>query len=250
MELLHIRKMACLGWMVWLCFGYSVKGWAQLDSVAHRFVKIQSVAEDSLRLRYASGIIDFLKRLPFGACDREEPVKYLRYRLCVNAQAEMYSWAVPLSRGQVFFNWFHFQEGDRWYGTDAFSEEGETPLFYDWLAFPWQDGTGYMALGWYPTRRTNRKVVRVLSFGANGKVEAGPPCIRKGEKRVSALTFEYAREASMLLRQDRPGKRIVFDHLSPNEPEYEGCAMLYGPDGSFGALIWTGKEWEYVEHWK
>ena len=41
----------------------------------------------------------------------------------------------------------------------------------------------------------------------------------------------------MMLRYDDKLKMIVFDHLSPSKPSYEGKYQYYGPDFSYDGLI-------------
>ena len=65
---------------------------------------------------------------------------------------------------------------------------------------------------------------------------------------ASRPMFEYALDASMLLKQDKNGKRILFDHLAPTDPKYEGYFMFYGPDASCDALVLKKEEWWYEEN--
>ena len=48
--------------------------------------------------------------------------------------------------------------------------------------------------------------------------------------------------------QDKNGKRILFDHLAPTDPKYEGYFMFYGPDASCDALVLKKEEWWYEEN--
>lgn len=95
---------------------------------------------------------------------------------------------------------------------------------------------------------TNRKAVWVACFHPDGTVTYNHPLLRKGESRSASLTFEYALDASMLLKQDKNGKRILFDHLAPTDPKYEGYFMFYGPDASCDALVLKKEEWWYEEN--
>ena len=54
----------------------------------------------------------------------------------------------------------------------------------------------------------------------------------------------------MMLKQDKKGKRIIFDRLAPSETKYDGYFMFYGPDGSYDALVCEGGIWKYKENVK
>jgi len=52
------------------------------------------------------------------------------------------------------------------------------------------------------------------------------------------------------LKQDKKGKRIIFDHLAPIDKKQEGVFMFYGADASYDALVLKGGEWWYKENVK
>lgn len=74
--------------------------------------------------------------------------------------------------------------------------------------------------------------------------------MRKGQSRSASLAFEYAKEGSMMLKQDKKGKRIIFDNLVPIDKKYEGFFMFYGPDGTNDALVLKKGEWLYMSNVK
>ncbi len=74
--------------------------------------------------------------------------------------------------------------------------------------------------------------------------------MRRKNSRSASLSFEYALDGSMMLKQDKKGKRIIFDHLAPIDKKYEGYYMFYGPDASYDALLLKGEEWWYQENVK
>ena len=121
-------------------------------------------------------------------------------------------------------------------------------LFYDFIPFEHQKQEYVLLLGWSKTRNTNQKAIWVACFHPDGTVTYNHPLLRKGGSRSASLTFEYALDASMLLKQDKKGKRILFDHLAPTDPKYEGYFMFYGPDASYDALILKEGEWWYEEN--
>lgn len=239
-------KRWILFWLACWCMTGEVCG--QLDSVAFYLEKIKTEKEDSLRLEYAERMVDFLGQTPFGAYLPEQPVKYLNYKRCTHAAAELYCWVVPLQQGEAFFHFFRFQEEGKSYDIKYLpggEEKEQGWLFYDWLAFQQGEQTYFLLLGWNHDRKLNRKTIRIVRFTEGGEIVAGPALIHRDGKLTSFLDFAYATDGSMMLKQDCRGKRIIFDHLSPNDPRYEGYYMLYGADGSCDALEWKDGKWWY-----
>ena len=52
----------------------------------------------------------------------------------------------------------------------------------------------------------------------------------------------------MMLRFDEREELIVFDHLAPMEPKYEGDRSYYGPDFSYDALEFKKGKWILIEN--
>ena len=51
----------------------------------------------------------------------------------------------------------------------------------------------------------------------------------------------------MSLRMDEIRKRIVFDHLSPENPSLNGIRSFYVPDFSYDAYVWNEDRFELYE---
>lgn len=238
-------------WAILISLWISESVYGQLDSTAYYLEKIIPTQEDSLRLAYAVEIGKFLEQVPYGSYDQEHPVKYLSCKQCTGCEAEMYSWVVPLQHGQAFYHLFKFKNNAQSYYLESIPHPGRKEtnawLFYDWLAFERQGEMYYVLLGWNKEKNVNKKTIRIARL-EEGKISFGYPFIRKGNQKTDFLDFEYAGDGSMMLKQDRKGKRIIFDHLAPNDPKYEGYYMFYGPDGSYDALEWKGEEWVYIEN--
>lgn len=227
---------------------FSGKGMAQADSVALRLQQIKNTMADSIRIALGDEIPLFLKKIEFGKYSEGSAVQFLGYKKCMNEEAELFSWALPLNNGQMFYNWFRFKEGNKIYlqkGFSDYSGENVAWLYYDFIGFK-KDGRTYFALlGWNKTRKTNQKIVQIASFKSNGTLGFNHKLMRKGNSRSAALRFEYAPDGSMMMKPDNKGKRIIFDHLSPVDKKYEGYFMFYGPDASYDALVLKKGEWWY-----
>lgn len=238
-----------------LLIGISVSGRAlcQVDTVAVFLQKIKSASDDSVKLIYADQISACLEKIGYGSYALTAPVKFMGYKKCVNEEAELFSWTIPIENGQMFYNWFRFKEEAKPYLLKSVSRpdsESSAWLYYDMIAFD-SGGERYFAiLGWNRTRNTNQKIVRIARFEENGVITFDHPLMRRGESRSASLSFEYAPDGSMMLKQDKKGKRILFDHLAPNDKKYEGYFMFYGPDASYDALVLKGGEWWFQENVK
>lgn len=244
------RKLFFL--FLWLGVGGSA--WAQADSVAVLLQKIKNTGDDSLRLAWADRIPGCLEKTAFGELATHAGIPFLNYRKCADAAAEMVSWVVPASGGQTYYNWFRFQKPARICllkdETTLRDKQAANWLYYDWVAFRYEKQEYFALLGWNKTRNTNQKIVRIARFEPDGRVTFDHRLLERGNSRIGFLCFEYALDGSMMLKQDRKGKRIVFDRLVPSESKYDGYFMFYGPDGSYDALVLEGGIWKYRENVK
>lgn len=231
-----------------LCAG--LFGKAQTQGVAACMERIKTTAGDSLRLIMADSVAYWLDSLPWQAA-APVPVKYLGYKKCLNAEAELYSWAVPLTKGQACYNLFRFQDGRRYLMKYLPGEEGKNTgwLYYDWIAFQAGKEECFALMGWNRTATSNEKIIRLVYFRENGEV-LPRKLMRRGNSRSAFLSFEYAPDGSMMLKHDKKGKRIIFDHLAPVDKKYEGYFMFYGPDASYDALVLKKGEWHFTENVK
>ncbi len=191
----------------------------------------------------------WIARLEWGTYDVSSGVQYLGYKRCLNAEAELFSWSVPLAGGAAFYNYFRFENKKR----DVLlkyvpGKKGVPPyLFYDFWAFMSGKKEYFVLLGWGETPKTNRKAILIADFTSAGKVNFNHRLLRRGRSQSASMTFEYGRGMSMMLKQEKNGKRIIFDHLSPGDEKYEGAWMFYGPDGTLNAFelkkgIWYWKD--------
>lgn len=242
------RKLALLLILVSVTF----KGMAQYSEIAVRLDSIKKTSDDGVKIVYANEIIKSLTASAFGSYDAAMVIKYLGYKRCMNDEAELFSWSVPMDNGLAYYNVFRFKEGQRSYVLKTLPGEDRTPayLFYDLLAFKSDKEEYFVLLGWAQSKKSNQKAVLIAQFGPGGTVNFNKPLMRKGNSRSASLTFEYIKEGSMMLKHDKKGKRIVFDHLAPIDKKYEGYFMFYGPDSSYDALILKNGVWWYEENVK
>ncbi|MCC8407661.1 hypothetical protein LJ707_01885 [Mucilaginibacter sp. UR6-1] len=126
-----------------------------------------------------------------------------------------------------------------WYGAQYYKiaavKSGATPY--------------YVLLGWKGnTVKSTKKVIEVISFNRNGQPVFGAPVFDGNGKTRKRVVFEYARQASMLLRYIPEENIIVFDHLSPPDQRSAGKPETFGPDLSYDAYRLNNGKWKYAEN--
>jgi hypothetical protein len=127
---------------------------------------------------------------------------------------------------------------DHWYGA----------LYYRILENKWRNKTYYTLLGidLYNALIT-RKVIDVLTFDRKGGIRFGAPVFDMGDRTLSRVIFRFNAQVSMLLHYDEMMEMIVFDHLSPSRPDYQGNYQFYGPDSSYDGFFFYRGMWRLRE---
>lgn len=106
----------------------------------------------------------------------------------------------------------------------------------------------YVLIGWKGnTVESTKKVIDVLSFN-NEKPELGLRVFDGNGKSRDRVIFEYARDASMLLKYIPEQNLIVFDHLAPPDPKMKGKFSSYGPDFTYDGYKLKNGRWVYVDN--
>lgn len=110
----------------------------------------------------------------------------------------------------------------------------------------------YTLLGWDGNNRmSSRRVIDVLYFDSKGFPKFGDGIFTKENgKIVKRVIFEYTAGVFMSLRYDEEKKAIIFDHLSPSNPNLEGHYEFYGPDFSYDMLEFKNGIWQYMKNVK
>ena len=93
----------------------------------------------------------------------------------------------------------------------------------------------------------SRRIIDVVYFDENDKPLFGKPMFLYKNKLVSRVFFDYSAKAQMSLHWIPEMKMIVFDHLSPERPSYEGNYQFYGPDFSYDGFKFDDGIWKLVE---
>lgn len=126
----------------------------------------------------------------------------------------------------------------QWYGM----------LVYDIVVRKSAGLTSYTLLGFANEDFfVSRKAVDILTIDPLGMLWFGKPVFRVRGKVQSRLIFHYSSKARMSLVWNEKQNMIIFDHLSPSKPQYQGNFQYYGPDLSFDALRFENGFWELTE---
>ena len=125
-------------------------------------------------------------------------------------------------------------QGSEWYGA----------LYYKIIPIKTRfNDTYYTLLGYDPNDfLTNKKIVDVLHFDKNKPI-FGASIFRNQRQISNRIIFEYGEFVSMMLKYDEDKEMIVYDHLSPSKPMYEGQREFYGPDFSYDGLKYENGVW-------
>ncbi len=131
---------------------------------------------------------------------------------------------------------------DRWYGA----------VYYELITHKHAKTTYYTLLGWDGNDEfSNKKIIEVLTYKNNFVFGHDFVLYEKKdnveyEKKYKRVIFQYNKQAQMSLKYSETYKAIVYDHLSPSHPKYEGKYIYYGPDFSYDALRFSKGKWIHI----
>lgn len=127
---------------------------------------------------------------------------------------------------------------NKWYGAH----------YYKILTHKSRGKKYYTILGWKGNSGlTQKKVIDAFTISQSGEPFFGCAIFKAGKKTAKRIVFEYSTEVSMSLKYDEKNRVIVYDHLSPKEPELKGQYQFYGPDFSHDALEFKNGKWIKIE---
>ncbi len=102
----------------------------------------------------------------------------------------------------------------------------------------------YTLIGYnFNDRYSDKKIIDVLYFNENQEPVFGKPVFTTENGIQHRVIFEYSGEVVMTVRYNPDLKMIVYDHLSPIEPELAGHQRFYAPDFSYDGYKWKSGMW-------
>ena len=115
----------------------------------------------------------------------------------------------------------------------------------------------YTLLGWDGNDKiTQKKIIDVLYFNSKDKPVFGAPIFKYNKKTYRRIIFEYSATTSMSLKFEKQymlhGKKkrkmIVFDRLSPLDPQLTGQYQFYFPETNlFDAFLFKYGKWTLIK---
>ncbi len=263
-----------------LIFAMSILGYAQdappvnpfLDfemSVQNKFFRIMQADEDELREKINDTIrnqfIGFLENP--GSFDHNfDSLKSVGAITSDDDKLKIYTWNLPYFDGSHGYNGFiqlkhddkepavtielqhnpkkipNFENAiitaSNWYGA----------LYYDIISTKHKGEMNYTLLAYDPHDIfTKRKIIDVLNISNANMVSFGKAIFQMQNKSLHRVVFEYSARVGMMLRFNEPMDMIVYDHLSPSSPAYEGRYQYYGPDFSYDGFEFDNGQWIHQE---
>jgi hypothetical protein len=120
-------------------------------------------------------------------------------------------------------------------------------LYYEIVEKKYEGNTYYTLLGFdFNNLLTAKKIIELLYFKDDRIPVFGKPVFNYKNRLCNRIIFEYSAKVSMSLKYNKELKLIIFDHLSPSKPSYEGHFMFYGPDFSYDGLEFRDGIWHEI----
>lgn len=108
-------------------------------------------------------------------------------------------------------------------------------IFYTLIGFNFHD------------RWSDKKIIEILQFDRDMNPHFGKPVFKTPDGIQHRVMFEYSGNVAMNLRYNPDMKMIVYDHLSPIEPELKNHPRFYAPDFSYDGYKFRRGMWEHQE---
>jgi hypothetical protein len=126
--------------------------------------------------------------------------------------------------------------------------EGMWPgaLYYDLRREKHGGEVIYTLMGFnFNDRWSDKKIIDVLYFDSEMDPQFGKAVFNTPSGIQHRVVFEYSGEVAMNLRYNPDLKMIVYDHLSPIEPELKDHPRFYAPDFSYDGYKFRKGMWEH-----
>jgi hypothetical protein len=232
------------------------------------FDRISNHNNDLQKERINSEIVDTFEKVLAIEGSFSYPFDSLSYvgKITSNDnKLRIYTWNLPYMNGtHKYFGFIQYYPPEEknflLYKLIDSSENYESPenliladttwfgaLYYEIAEKKHEGNTYYTLLGFdFNDFLTSKKIIEILYFKDDKLAVFGKPVFNYRNKIISRIIFEYSAKVSMVLKYNKDLKMIIFDHLSPSKPSYEGHFMYYGPDFSYDGLEFKDGIWNEV----
>jgi hypothetical protein len=107
----------------------------------------------------------------------------------------------------------------------------------------------YTLLGWDGNDKFSRKkMIDVLIFNNKGLPQFGAAIFNTSKGVKKRVVFEYDANCTMSLKYNKVKDSIIFDHLSPPQPQLEGQYQYYCTDFTYDGFGFKNGKWNYGEY--
>jgi len=252
------------------CFSQKNKLVAFEDSLTLQRKATLKTKNDEQRLKANNNFIKTLERALQQEKSFEhsfDSVPYTAFLMSKDKKFRIINWNVPFDNGSHRYFCFIqlYSKKSKCYETyqiNDYSEQLTNPeykslnsktwfgaLYYEIIPQKTGKKSWYTLLGWDGNDNlSNKKVIDVLSFAANGQPKFGTAIFKTKKDTKRRVIFEYSEDAMMSVRYHPKKNQIVFDHLSPRQPQLEGEYQFYGPDFTYDAFEWQKNKWVLLEN--
>lgn len=123
-------------------------------------------------------------------------------------------------------------DDENWYGA----------LYYDIIPYGSGSKASYILLGWNGAgMNSNMKLIDAMTFTSKG-VKFGQSIFKTKDQTLKRVFLEHSSKSVISLKYEEEYNRIIFDHLSPENPSMVGFYEYYVPDMSYDAFIFGGNK--------
>lgn len=113
-------------------------------------------------------------------------------------------------------------------------------VYYSINTIKYQGKYYYILLGWKGFNQQQTKKVIEVCYIENNEVRFGFPLLKIGSVYKNRIIFSYTSQATMSLKFEKGGKKIVFDHInSPKNKSDVEVISQTGPDGTYDSFLLT-----------
>lgn len=210
------------------------KASAEISRVLSEFLKTPESFEETFELKHLGKITSPDKRINIFTWNYQRPDFTYKYGGVVQYRSGEGNNFLVYELKQTLNQVPHDRiNHNQWYGC----------LYYKIIENRYKEMVTYTVFGWDGFNSiVSRKIIDVITVNRNGAY-FGKPIFYMEKGRMERMLFQYNARTVMMLDYEEQNERIIFDHLSPSEPEEKGNFKMYGPDSTYDALEYKKGKW-------
>jgi len=197
---------------------------------------LQLMGWDSVAIEKVESADGVVKVFTWSAPMKMGQYKYYGYVQIIDTANETYFYTRLIDNSKLDTT---VKSDTNWYGC----------LYYSIIQQEWKNVRYYTLLGVdFNDLFTSKKIIDNLTIDKKNKriVFGKTDFFFYNKWWYSRLVLEYSARVTMSLKYNNNSSRIIFDHLSPSAPKFEGNYEHYGPDFTFDGLEWKFGQWVHV----